>query len=973
MSSTSAAPGAPKSARRRRLSTPVAVIVYAVALILAVALVVGNYFANRYFDLVSLYLGQETQKVVSAEGEETVHFASDFDSEEDRQAYLEQVSTDISREGITLLENDGALPLAEGSRISVFGQDSVDPVYGGGGAGSVDASRAVDLGEGLAQAGFDVNPTLWDFYETGPGVEYRKTTPDVYGVGAYAVNEVPRDVYTDEVVESFADYADAAVVVIGRSGGETADLSSEPGENGYAYLQIDEDERDMIALATESFDDVVVVLNTSNPVELGVLEDSGVDAAVWVGSLGQSGAIAVGEVLSGAVNPSGALVDTYAYDSLSAPAMANFGSYAISNSEVDRGDAYLAYAEGVYVGYAYYETRYEDAVLGTDGTGDYDYAATVQYPFGYGSSYTDFTWSDYAVAEGDDAYEVEVTVENAGDVAGKDVVQVYLQSPYTDYDRENGIEKPAVELAGYAKTGVLEPGESETVTVEVPRELLKAYDAYGEGTYIVDEGEYFLAAGDDAHGALNNILSAKGRTVADGMDAEGDSAFAHAFTVDELDTTTYAVSQETGARIGNAFEDVDLRTWDESFAYLSRSDWEGTWPETYADGSWEAPQEFVDALEISFAEDEDVEAPTFGAIDEQYGELNAAMLIGEDYDSPAWDALLAQASLEELEELVRIGGYATRGVESIQLPGTVLKDGPAGFSATLTGGESGTAYPPAIVLASSWNDELAERMGDAIGEESLSLGYAGWYAPSMNIHRSPYSGRNFEYYSEDGLLSGRMGAAVVEGAQSKGVIVFVKHFAVNDQEVNRIGGSMLAGEQSIRELYLEPFEITVREADALGMMASMNRIGPRWTGGHAGLMTTTLREEWGFEGVVETDQASFEVFAYEDLREGLQAGTDLWLNTDASLWKLPDEDLTPTVQRDIVNAAHNIAYAVVSSNAMNGLSAGGEIVSVIPIWQWALIAVDVVLGLAILLAVVLVTRRLIVQRRGRPQTVDAEA
>ncbi|MEL5991772.1 glycoside hydrolase family 3 protein [Microbacterium phosphatis] len=969
MSSSRAAAPSPNSATKRRLSTAAALIIYVIAALLVVVLVVGNYFANRYFDLISVYLGQPTQQVVSAEGEETEHFASSFSSDQERQSYLETVSTDISREGIVLLENSGSLPLAENARISVFGQDAVDPVYGGGGAGSVDASKAVTLGEGLEQAGFTVNPTLWEFYESGAGAEYRKTTPDVYGQGEYAVNEVPRDEYSSDVIASFEDYADAAVVVLGRSGGETADLSTEPAADGSTYLQLSSAERDMLALAAEHFDDVVVVLNTSNPLELGFFDEIGVDAALWVGSLGERGAVAVGEALSGTINPSGALVDTYAYDSLGSPAMANFGSYSIANSDLDRGNAYLAYAEGIYVGYAYYETRYEDVVLGTSGAGDFDYTTAVQYPFGYGSSYTSFKWSDYAVTENDDAFAVSVTVENSGERAGKDIVQVYMQSPYTDYDRENGIEKAAVELVGYAKTPELEPGATETVTVEVPKEAMRAYDAYGTGTYIVDAGSYYLSAADDAHAAVNNILAAKGLTAADGMDAEGDAAFVDEVGVGELDTTTYATSAETGNAITNAFEDVDLRTWDSGFAYLSRSDWEGTWPETYADGNWTAPEEFVDALEIQNTEDETAETPEFETIDETYGELNAAMLIGEDYDSPAWDALLGQASLSELEELVRIGGYATRAVESIQLPGTTLKDGPAGFSATLTGGENGMAYPPAIVLASSWNDELAQRMGDAIGEDSLSLGYAGWYAPSINIHRTPYSGRNFEYPSESALLSGRIGAAMVEGAQSKGVIVFVKHYALNDQEVNRIGGSMLANEQSIRELYLEPFEITVREGGARGIMASMNRIGPRWTGGHAGLITDTLRGEWGFTGVVETDQASFDVFAYEDLREGLAAGTDLWLNTDAELWKLPAGDLTPAVQSGIVAAAHNIAYAVVNSNAMNGLSAGGELVSVTPLWMWGLILLDIVLGLLLLAVVFFVTRRLVRQRRERPRVV----
>ncbi|WP_206192496.1 glycoside hydrolase family 3 N-terminal domain-containing protein [Scrofimicrobium canadense] len=321
---------------------------------------------------------------------------------------------------------------------------------------------------------------------------------------------------------------------------------------------------------------------------------------------------------------------------------------------------------------------------------------------------------------------------------------------------------------------------------------------------------------------------------------------------------------------------------------------------------------------------------------------------------------------------MRIGGYSTKSVGSIQLPGTILKDGPAGFSATLTGGENGMAYPPAIVLASSWNSKLAHDFGTAIGEDSLQLGYAGWYAPSINIHRTPYSGRNFEYFSEDPILSGMMAAETVRGAQNKGVIVFVKHFAVNDQEVNRMGGAMMVDEQAIRELYLEPFELTVREGGARGMMASMNRLGPLWVGSNPGLMTEVLRNEWGFQGVVSTDQASFPVFGYQDLRQGLEAGTDLWLNTDAELWTIPEGEVDDSLLSNTKRAAHNVAYSVVNSNAMNGLEAGGKLVDVTPLWKIAANIATVVLGLGALLTMAFVTWRLVIQKRSRESVaIDA--
>ncbi|WP_263119080.1 glycoside hydrolase family 3 protein [Cellulomonas sp. RIT-PI-Y] len=946
----------------RRLSTPAAVGVYALCAALAGGLVVGNVYAQKYSDLVSVYLDQPTQKVVTAEGEDADYFTSDFSSDEERQAYLADVGTRIGEEGITLLANDGALPLAEGARLSVFGQSSVDPVYGGTGAGSLDTTQAVDLEDSLTDAGFTINPTLRDFYTDGAGKDYRRSIPDVYGEGEFAVNEVPQSAYSADVTASYADYDDAALVVLARSGGESKDLiaTGDPGDG--TYLQLTDDERDLLTAVTGSFDTVVVLLNTQNPVELGFLDEYDVDAALWVGAFGETGATAVGRVLDGEVNPSGALVDTYAYDSLSAPSIENLGSYDIVNSEVDRGNKYLVYAEGIYVGYRYYETRYEDVVLGTEQSTAYDYADQVQFPFGFGESYTDFTWSDYTVTEGEDAYDVSVTVTNAGDVAGKDVVQVYLQQPYTDYDRQNGIEKSAVELAGYAKTAEIEPGATETVTVSVPRELMRTYDAQGAGTYVVDAGDYYLAAGTDAHDALNNVLAAKGRTVADGMTADGDADLTWTTTVDSLDTTTYATA-DTGTAIVNRFDDADVRTYDADFTYLSRSDWTGTWPTTYADGSWTAPEQLLADLEIPDVDDPDAEQPVLDTVSDEYGELNAATLVGQDYDAPAWDALLDQMSATELDELTRIGGYATKRVDSIQLPATVDKDGPAGISDTLVGGQSGMGYPPAIVLASSWNDDLAQEFGAAIGEDSLDLGVTGWYGPAMNIHRSPYSGRNFEYFAEDGRLSGRMAAAVIEGAQSKGVLVFMKHFVLNDQETDRIGLATFADEQTIRELYLTAFELPVREADARGAMAGMNRIGARWVGAHEGLMTGTLRDEWGFRGVVITDQASFSVFAYEDLRAGLAAGTDLWLNTDASLWKLSDDQLTPSVLTDMRRASHNIAYAITASNAMNGLSSGSQLVSVTPLWKQALIGADVVIGLLLVGGVFLTTRTLVRQRR----------
>ena len=772
------------------------------------------------------------------------------------------------------------------------------------------------------------------------------------------------------MIASFADYNDAAIIVLGRSGGESSDLQSAPLDNGYYYLELDENEKELIDLACRNFENVVVLLNTQNPMELGELEDTDVDAVLWIGALGETGAEAVGDLLCGNISPSGRLTDTYAYDSFSAPAMANFGSYTIANSQVMFGNSYMVYSEGIYVGYRYYETRYEDVVMGNEDAANYNYAQTVQYPFGYGLSYTEFAYSDFTLTEDGDQYIAEVTVTNTGDTSGKHAVEIYMQSPYTDYDRENKIEKSSVELVGYGKTGTIKPGGTETVSVEIPKEMMKVYDQYGQGTYLVDAGDYYFTVGADAHDAVNNILAAKGYTTADGMDADGNADLTAMVTQAEQDNTTYAVSQATGYDIQNQFEDVDINTYDPEHVYLSRSDWTGTWPVTYADGSWTAPEDFVAALEIPTVEDTAESAPVTGATDEEVGSLTTAMMMELDYDDPMWDTLIRQMSVEELDTLIRVGGYATIGIDSIQLPSTQDKDGPAGISSTLVGGENGTSYPPEIVLASTWNDELAEEFGRCIGEDSIALDVTGWYAPSMNIHRSPYSGRNFEYYSEDSCLSGMMGAATVRGAQEKGVLVYIKHFALNDQETNRMGISIFANEQSVRDLYLKPFEITVREGDAHGAMVSMNRIGSRWTGAHYGLMTETLRNEWGFEGLAITDQASFEVFAYEDLRAGLAAGTDLWLNTDTELWKLSDTDMNDTIITHMQRAAKNIVFAISRSNAMNGLSSSSQIVQITPLWQMALYVADAVLAVIALLGAVFATLD-VVKGNDRKKTLSA--
>ena len=880
------------------------------------AVVVGNYAAPMFSKSINIFLGFPTYSVEGGTGEQ--YFESSYATPEEQYEAAVRLARTIEQEGIVLMRNEGdALPLASGSRVTLLGQDSVDFVYGGAGSGSVDASSASTLRESLEQAGLVVNPVAWEFYEDGPGSEYRKVVPDITGSGGFAVNEVPVSEFTDELRASYAEYGDAAIVTIGRTGSESVDLPID-------YLRVSAEERDTVHEAVANFDVVVVLLNTSNAMELEPLIEEGVDAIVWVSSPGQAGIEAVGDVLAGLVNPSGRTVDTYAASVDSAPAMANLGDYTITNSEVASGNKYLVYSEGIYVGYRYYETRFEDVVLGQGNAGDFDYDAEVTYPFGHGLSYTTFSWSDYTVAPAADGFDVSVTVTNVGGAAGKDVVELYLQKPYTDYDRANGVEKSAIELVGFAKTKLLEPGESQTLSVHLDGELLRSYDADGAGTYVVEPGTYYIAAGHDAHDALLNVLTAK-----DAL-AGGNKALVHVHEqTGDLDAATFSVGA-SGDAISNQFAGADIRTYDDGFAYLSRADWQGTWPATYADGSWTAPDELLSALEVSYEDDPAATEPTFGADNG----LTLAALIGADYDDPRWDQLMDQMSKRELWDLIRQSGYLSDHIESIAMPAVALKDGPAGISATLMGGNiSCMSYPVEVVLASTWNVELAHEMGAMVGEDSISAKVPVWYAPAMNIHRAATSGRNFEYYSEDGLLSGRIAAAECLGCAEKGLIVTIKHFAVNDQETNRIGGAYFASEQSIREVYLRGFEYAVRDGKAGGVMTSMNRLGGRWSGGNAGLMTATLRDEWGFQGFATTDQATFPNFAYADIREGLEAGNDMWLNAGDLMFNEDVEAIDATTWSRVRVAAHRILFQYANSNAMNGISADATVKAAFPMWQ----------------------------------------
>ena len=961
--------------------------------ILTVVCIVGTNFALSASQAINIFLDIETYKIVDngdGEDEDTEYFKSEYSSQEELEAAGADVAERVHEEGSVLLKNNGVLPLSADAKVSTLSHSSIDFVTCGTGAADIDTSEAPTLKEALESRGLTVNPTLWDFYESGAGSTYirypGKLANQTEGAGGrmnFQVNEVPMSVYTSDVKSSLSSYNDAAIVTISRISGEGADLAYDGFVDGTNFLELTEEEKDLLKMANENFDNIIVLINSTNAIECDFIDDEayGIDAVLWVGYTGEWGLNGVADILVGNANPSGRLVDTYCIDNTTNPAMvdvyANVYSnydetdtskwYNVAGGQLDGNAAYITYQEGIYIGYRYYETRYEDVVMGTANVGDYDYASTVKYPFGYGLSYTTFEYSDFK-AEYDkstDSFNVEVTVTNTGDVAGKEVVQVYFQSPYTDYDKENGIEKASIELCGFGKTAVLDPGASETVTVNVAREELVCYDETTAQTYILDAGDYYLTVGKDAHDALNNVLAAKGYTTANGMTADGNAAMTYLYNVAELDAETYSVSSATGYEITNQFEEADLSQYGYDITYLSRSNWTGTWPtvmtieatdEMFADGLY--MYQTYDGIEGS-----ETEMPTMGASNG----LTLAMMIGKDYDDPAWEDLLDQLTFEEMATLIGQGYHNTAACPSVSKPATVDDNGPQGFTQSLTGvAVSITAYSDENIMAATWNRELMEEMGECLGEDCMMLGASGLYGPAMNIHRNAYAGRNFEYYSEDPYLSGQIASAEVQGIQSKGVYVYIKHFALNDSETMCRCISTWANEQAIREIYLEAFKAPVTEGGAYSVMNAFARVGVVWSGAHYGMQTEVLRNEWGLKGFSLTDfsgNAMFEQYGLYmksfDVAHGLLAGTDswdssslAWTNDLNNLYK-DDADVCQAMRQ----ASHRILYTVANSNAMNGISSSQTVVAVTPWWQTALYALTAVCGVMTVVSVVMVVRK----------------
>ena len=890
----------------------------------------------KMFDnTVAAFIGDTFWELVN-EDENAFYFESDFDSTEEMAAYGDEICRQVETEGaVLLMNNNNALPLEKGSRISCFSTSSVNLVYGGTGSGNIDASKADDLKSALEKCDFSVNETLWNFYTEGAGREYMRKSGSGVLPPAAVISEAPWNIYTQDVTDSVARYGDAAVIVLSRIGGEGADMEYED----YNYLALDQNEKDMLRAVADmkkngTVKKMIVLLNTANALQVDFLKDNeyGIDACLWIGDVGITGINAVAQILAGIVNPSGSLVDTYCYDNFSSPAMVNFKPMTYEGYDgvniPQNASTYMIYQESIYVGYKYYETRYEDYVMGTGNAGSYVYGDDVAFAFGYGLSYTEFEYSDMSTVYNADTdmFEVTVTVTNKGNVAGKETVQVYSQSPYTDHDKQNGVEKASVALCGFCKTDIIKPGGSQTVTVYVDKRELASYDTYGAGTYILDAGEYYLTIGTDAHNAVNNTLAAKGYTVqnTDGrMDENGNADLAYKWVQQQFDAKTYSAS-ENGTAITNQLSNADINLYegrgDNSVTYLTRNDWEGTFPKQSVQLMLtDTMIEDLQDVQYDPADYDSVAMPVLGAD----GDLTLYDMIGLEYDDPLWERILDQMTFDEMVSLIGDSFHWRMPVKSIEAPGSRDENGPQGLTASLLGlGKTqidATAFTSEDVMAATFNTELMYEVGKVIGNNCLAADIACLYGPGNNIHRTPYGGRNFEYYSEDGFLSGEISAAEVKAIQDKGIDVVMKHFALNDCEQDRIGLGVWVNEQAAREIYLKAFRAPFEKANANGVMTAYTRWGCIWSGGHYGLMTGIMREEWGSDGMSITDNV---LAAYVNGVDGILAGVSTF---DAMLPyvvnQLSEYQDDPVIVSAMRQACHRNLYALANSSGMNGIGA----------------------------------------------------
>ena len=1026
------------------------IVLTSVFAVFLVAMIIGTFVAVKYGSAaINMIFGINPTKTVGTT--ESMRFESDWANPNGEGFFIEDkiMTRKAAAEGMVMLwnndlESGSTLPLAKESKVSCFSHSSVDIVESGTGSGHIDTvtqtgkNAATTLKSAFGRY-FEVNEKLWNFYDIGEGSGYVRGKTNYSESGPGKINEVPWSKYTEDVKNSFADYNDAAIIFISRTGGENGDLhySTENNVDDGGYLSLTQEEKDMLSnvCSDSTFKKVVLVINTGNPLSMKDFEPyiDNIDACIYMGQCGTSGVNALAEILVGNESPSGRLSDTLAYDLYSHPSTQNdityYGDdshkyeYTYSNindrvsNERYQGH-YMVYSEGIYVGYKYFETRYMDGIADAAGTGalseagakhstsGWNYDEEVAFPFGYGDSYTEFSYSDFKVSETEDAYEVSVKVTNTGDYASKEVVQVYLSKPYTEHDKENGIEVAGVELVGFAKTDKLAANVgSETVTVSVPKEYFKTYDdTYdnGDGTfgrYVVEAGDYYLTVATDSHVAANNVLEAQGESAAaqslmvNGRTVTLGSDFVSKLTLSE-DNQTYSVSSQTGEKVSNKLDEMNINKYsgkgNNSVTYLSRKDWNGTYPVRV---QLEMTDKMGKDLAVSHvtAKNDPDNMPTYGKFasgsktgkpDVENGDLVAFDFIDaplNEYDedwseewAEKWDQLLDQMTWYEQALICANAYHQLYGAESIALPASRQENGPVGITKR---SESNwqipnedvddwyyTCYPSAPVLASTFNTEIVKEVGQHIGEDMLYLGYNGIYGPGGNIHRSPFGGRNWEYYSEDSVLSGLIGAAQCLGIEEKGNIAYVKHFAFNDTETYRHYCGIWSNEQAAREIYLKAFEIIFTDGKASGTMNSFTRVGTRWSGMCKELQTDILRTEWGWDGINITDWVQSEHMAKPD---AIFAGTNSFDGNGKPETYFSGWENDPEFAVLLRESAKIIIYNVVSTHTFNGMTRNSIVEMITPWWEIVLYLIIALFAVLTAASVAMLVLTIIFKRRNK--------
>ena len=839
-----------------------------------------------------------------------------------------EVAEEIMEDGIVLLKNESLLPLNETKKLNIFGWESINPAYGGAGSGGInDLYDIVSLNQGLENAGFSINQKLVDFYNN-----YGADDPEMsIQKQSWTLPEPPVDTYSDELIKSAKEYSDVAVVVLSRKAGEghndipmdvrkaAYDNNSDEYDDfpeGEHYLQLSQTERDMVDMVCSNFDNVIVIYNGANQFELGFADEyPQIKSVVWCPGTGNVGFNALGKVFSGEVNPSGKTPDTFIYDMTTAPwwnnaektEYTNLADMAVEGMNAGTAQVYAPaftnYVEGIYVGYKYYETAAQEGAI--------DYDKTVQYPFGYGLSYTEFEQKMGELEEKDGQISVDVEVTNSGDVAGKDVVEVYYKPPYTN----GGIEKSSANLIEFAKTDLLQPGESQTVTVTFSIEDMASYDENNAKAYVLEKGDYVISINSDSH----TVLDQKTYT------ADTDVVY---------EEENKRVSDDIAAT--NVFEDAKG-----DVTYLSRADHFANYKEATAEpASAELGEPYASEYHLNsnfdkttYLNDEDV-MPTTGADNG----LTLEDVRDADYDDPRWEKLLDQLSVDEMANMIAMAGYQTAAMDSVGKVATLDFDGPAAINNNFTGVGS-IGFPIEVVIASTWNKELAQTWGECMGKISQEMGAEGWYAPGMNTHRTAFGARNYEYFSEDGILSGNMGAKAVEGARKYGVYSYIKHFAMYEGNAKMV--SVWSNEQAIREIYLKPFEISVKQGGANAVMVSWSFLGDKWTGECSNLMNTVLRDEWGFRGMALTDFFRNNGHGFMNADAALANGVDVMLSTFNGEENNVANPEHPTSVLQMRNACKNVMYTVVSSWAYDGEHEETGMEN----WKKAGIGIDIVIAL----------------------------